>query len=39
VSELEYVQVEASDDGVRIVTLDRPPVNALGRQIVEEVRR
>jgi methylglutaconyl-CoA hydratase len=37
VRELEYVRVEAADDGVRIVTLDRPPVNALGRQIVEEL--
>jgi methylglutaconyl-CoA hydratase len=33
----EYVQVEATDDGVRTISLDRPPVNALGRQIVEEL--
>jgi methylglutaconyl-CoA hydratase len=37
VSDLQYVRVEASDDGVRTVTLDRPPVNAMGRQIVEEL--
>lgn len=36
-SDLEFVRVDAADDGVRTVTLDRPPVNALGRQIVEEL--
>ena len=36
-SDLEFVRVEAAEDGVRTVTLDRPPVNALGRQIVEEL--
>ncbi len=29
------VGVEAQEDGVRILTIDRPPVNALGRELVE----
>lgn len=29
------VHLESRDDGVRILTIDRPPVNALGRDLVE----
>jgi enoyl-CoA hydratase/carnithine racemase len=29
------VRVEARADGVRVLTIDRPPVNALGRDLVE----
>ena len=29
--------VEAQHDGVRILTLDRPPVNALGRELVGDL--
>jgi len=29
------VRVTAHDDGVRVLTIDKPPVNALGRELVE----
>ncbi len=38
-SEFRFVSLEAADDGVRTVTLDRPPVNALGRDLVHELAR
>ena len=31
------LRLEAGEDGVRVLTLDRPPVNALGRELVEEL--
>ncbi|MDX1389620.1 MAG: enoyl-CoA hydratase-related protein [Acidobacteriota bacterium] len=36
-SDFRFVRLEAADNGVRTVTLDRPPVNALGRDLVEEL--
>jgi len=30
-----FVRVESRDDGVRVLTMDKPPVNALGRELVE----
>jgi enoyl-CoA hydratase/carnithine racemase len=35
-SEPRYVQLEA-EGGVRTLSLDRPPVNALGRELIEEL--
>jgi len=37
VSELRWVRLECADDGVRVLTLDKPPVNALGRELVGEL--
>lgn len=35
-----FVRIERhDDDGVRVVALDRPPVNALGRELVEDLER
>jgi enoyl-CoA hydratase/carnithine racemase len=36
-SELRRVRLEGDEVGVRTLTLDRPPVNALGRKLVEEL--
>ncbi len=36
-SELRYVRIEATEDGVRTLTLDRPPVNALGFDLVDDL--
>jgi len=36
-SELRYVRIDAGDDGLRTVTIDRPPVNALGRELVADL--
>jgi len=33
------VRIESRPDGVRILSLDRPPVNALGRELVEDLGR
>ena len=30
-----HVRVESRENGVRVVSMDRPPVNALGRELVE----
>ena len=38
-SEFRWVKLESSDDGVRILILDKPPVNALGRELVEDLAR
>jgi methylglutaconyl-CoA hydratase len=38
-SEFRWVKVESEDDGVRVLTLDKPPVNALGREMVDELTR
>jgi len=35
VSEQAWVRVEARPSGLRLLTIDRPPVNALGRGLVE----
>ena len=32
-----WVRVKSNDDGVRVLTLDKPPVNALGRELVAEI--
>jgi enoyl-CoA hydratase/carnithine racemase len=31
----EVVRLTSQDDGVRVLTMDKPPVNALGRELVE----
>jgi enoyl-CoA hydratase/carnithine racemase len=31
--------MESLDDGVRVLTIDRPPVNALGRELVDDLTR
>jgi enoyl-CoA hydratase/carnithine racemase len=31
----DFVRVASHDDGVRVLTIDRPPVNALGRELVD----
>jgi enoyl-CoA hydratase/carnithine racemase len=36
-SELRWVKLESAESGVRTLTLDRPPVNALGRELVDEL--
>jgi enoyl-CoA hydratase/carnithine racemase len=36
-SELRHVKVESDESGVRTLTLDRPPVNALGRELVDDL--
>jgi len=38
-SELRWVRLERDEDGVRTITLDRPPVNALGRELVDDLLR
>jgi methylglutaconyl-CoA hydratase len=39
VEEFRWIEVTASDDGVRTVSLNRPPVNALGRELVDDLTR
>jgi enoyl-CoA hydratase/carnithine racemase len=36
-SDYRCLRIEGGADGVRTLTLDRPPVNALGRELVEEL--
>ncbi len=36
-SGLRHVTIDSSADGVRVVTIDRPPVNALGRDLVADL--
>jgi enoyl-CoA hydratase/carnithine racemase len=36
-SDLRWVRIESVEPGVRILTLDRPPVNALGRELVADL--
>jgi len=39
VSDYELVKLESSGDGLRTLSLDRPPVNALGRALVVELKQ
>jgi len=39
VRDLEFVHLETRENGVRILSLDRPPVNALGRELVSDIDR
>lgn len=34
---MKWIEIERRDDGLRVVTLARAPVNALGRELVEEL--
>lgn len=34
-----WVRIDAAADGVRTLVLDKPPVNALGRELVEDLER
>jgi enoyl-CoA hydratase/carnithine racemase len=36
-SDMRWVGLESLDGGVRILTLNRPPVNALGKELVEDL--
>jgi enoyl-CoA hydratase/carnithine racemase len=36
-SEYRWLELAARDDGVRILSLNKPPVNALGRELVAEL--
>lgn len=36
-SELRWVEIERSEPGIRTVTMSRPPVNALGRELVADL--
>jgi methylglutaconyl-CoA hydratase len=36
-SDLRWVKLESSENGVRTLVLDRPPVNALGRELVDDL--
>ena len=36
-SELRWVRLEQEESGLRTLTMDRPPVNALGRQLVADL--
>lgn len=38
-NDFRWVQVDGDDSGLRILTLSKPPVNALGRELVEELTR
>ncbi len=37
--DLRWVRLEKTEDGIRVLTLDRPPVNALGFELVEDLAR
>jgi len=39
VSELRWVRIEREESGVCTLSLDRPPVNALGRELVDDLLR
>jgi len=39
VSELRWVRVDRDETGVGTLSLDRPPVNALGRELVDDLLR
>jgi len=39
VSEFKWLRLESSANGIRTLTLDRPPVNALGQDLVHELGR
>ena len=38
-SAYRFLKVESLADGVRVVSMDRPPVNALGRDLVDDLTR
>lgn len=38
-TDLRWVKLESEESGVRILSLDKPPVNALGREMVEDLER
>ena len=38
-NDFRWVRLESLDNGVRLLTLDRPPVNALGREMVDDLAR
>ena len=35
--DLRWVKLESEPSGIRLLTLDRPPVNALGRELVDDL--
>jgi len=37
--DFRWVQLDGDDSGLRTLTLNKPPVNALGRELVEELTR
>jgi methylglutaconyl-CoA hydratase len=38
-SDYRWVRIEGTDDGLRALVLDKPPVNALGQEMVDELTR
>jgi enoyl-CoA hydratase/carnithine racemase len=38
-NEFRWIKVESENGGVRVLTLDKPPVNALGQEMVDELTR
>jgi enoyl-CoA hydratase/carnithine racemase len=38
-NEYRWVKLDSRGDGVRVLSLDKPPVNALGRELVDELTR
>ena len=38
-SDYRWVDVERGDDGLRVLSLNKPPVNALGREMVADLTR
>jgi len=38
-SEYQWVGIERDDEGMRTLTMSKPPVNALGRELVDELTR
>jgi len=37
--DLRWIRLESEESGVRTLSLDKPPVNALGRELVEDLER
>jgi methylglutaconyl-CoA hydratase len=38
-NEYRWIEVGREDEGVRVLTLNKPPVNALGREMIDELTR
>ena len=38
-ADLRWVKLESEENGVRVLSLDKPPVNALGRELVKDLER
>ena len=38
-SDYRWVELERGDDGLRVLSLNKPPVNAMGREMVADLTR